>query len=232
MKIPTNDKDCQGHSDTWMKKVLPWDRIFKRACPTCYVYQYDDETSTFTCQSAESHANPKVNNNASYVITLCPDGTGPSPGPTPHPPPPPPTPPPTPVPPTPAPTPAPSPRCKVGDSVVCPGTASHCAGDSCCPDGSVCPSADSAFAGCVKPKDSDCTTSGPPTPSPPAPPSPPGGTCKVGDAVLCPGSTTVKCAGNACCPDGSTCPSADSAFDGCLTGKKTDCTKAWTSILI
>merc|ERR1719221_775299 len=55
MKIPTNDKDCQGHSDIWMKKVLPWDRIFKRACPTCYVYQYDDETSTFTCQSAESH---------------------------------------------------------------------------------------------------------------------------------------------------------------------------------
>ncbi|CAJ1341081.1 unnamed protein product [Effrenium voratum] len=49
-----------------------------------------------------------------------------------------------------------------------------------------------------------------------------GGTCKVGDAVLCPG-TSVGCQGNTCCPDGSTCPSAEEDFACCPHTKKQDC---------
>jgi hypothetical protein len=168
IKVPTNDKDCQGHSESWLTKVLPWDKIFKEACPTCYVYQYDDETSTFTCQSAESHADEKVFNDAGYVITLCPDGSAPSPSPAPAPSPAPvPSPTPSPVPPapTPAPTPTPSPvppppaTCIVGDTVQCPGTG-QCAGSQCCPDGSTCPSAPADFTGCPKDKVVDCTGQG------------------------------------------------------------------------
>merc|ERR1711998_270566 len=142
IKVPTNDKDCQGHSEDWLTKVLPWDRIFKKACPTCYVYQYDDETSTFTCQSAESHADEKVFNNAGYVITLCPDGSAPSPSPAPAPAPTPapsPVPTPSPVPPVPSPVPTPSPvppptpaaTCNVGDTEQCPGGDGQCAGSQC-----------------------------------------------------------------------------------------------------
>jgi len=94
----------------------------------------------------------------------------PAPQPSPAPPAPPtPTPAPTPVPapvptpvpapvPMPAPTPSPS-SCSVGDPVECPGfPGSLCAGDQCCPDLSVCPSADNSFAGCSNPKREDCTT--------------------------------------------------------------------------
>jgi len=49
-------------------------------------------------------------------------------------------------------------------------------------------------------------------------------TCKVGDPVQCPGSS-VGCAGNSCCPDGVTCPSADDRFMCCPKPKTTDCTK-------
>lgn len=70
---------------------------------------------------------------------------------------------------------------------------------------------------------------GPPTPpAPPAPgpsPAPPGPTtCKVGDAVHCPNSKTM-CGGNQCCPDRSTCPSADNSYQGCPNPKTWDCTK-------
>jgi hypothetical protein len=49
-------------------------------------------------------------------------------------------------------------------------------------------------------------------------------TCKVGDSVTCPGST-AGCAGNSCCADGSTCPSADEEFSCCPAPKKLDCVK-------
>jgi len=55
----------------------------------------------------------------------------------------------------------------------------------------------------------------PPTPAPkPA--------CKVGDHVRCPDGSSHKCAGNQCCPDGSTCPSASKDFR-CPKPKKADC---------
>jgi hypothetical protein len=63
----------------------------------------------------------------------------------------------------------------------------------------------------------------------------PGATCSVGDVVTCPDSPT-KCAGDQCCPDRSTCPSASSTHVrwtrqegdggiGCRTPKKVDCTR-------
>eukprot|EP00746_Dinoflagellata_sp_MGD_P015134 gnl/MRDRNA2_/MRDRNA2_133513_c0_seq1.p1 gnl/MRDRNA2_/MRDRNA2_133513_c0~~gnl/MRDRNA2_/MRDRNA2_133513_c0_seq1.p1 ORF type:complete len:379 (+),score=61.15 gnl/MRDRNA2_/MRDRNA2_133513_c0_seq1:92-1228(+) len=75
-----------------------------------------------------------------------------------------------------------------------------------------------------------CPSSSPspsPPPSPPSPPPSPSAHCKVGDVVNCPGNSR-KCAGDECCPDGSTCPSADSTYKMCPRGKTTDCTK-WSS---
>lgn len=75
----------------------------------------------------------------------------------------------------------------------------------------------------------------PPAPVPPSPtplPSPvPATTCSVGDAVLCPGSTSIGCAGNQCCPDGSACPSAEASFTGCGSGKSEDCTVHQTVVV-
>jgi hypothetical protein len=42
--------------------------------------------------------------------------------------------------------------------------------------------------------------------------------------VSCPGST-VQCAGNQCCPDGITCPSAAEDFSSCPKPKSVDCLK-------
>merc|ERR1719387_2289991 len=57
----------------------------------------------------------------------------------------------------------------------------------------------------------------PPSPAPPAPTPAPIAKCKVGDVVDCPGMSSHKCAGNQCCPDMTTCPSADEAFHGCAS---------------
>ena len=48
-------------------------------------------------------------------------------------------------------------------------------------------------------------------------------TCQVGDMVKCPRGE--YCAGNQCCPNGSTCPSADNSFSGCPHEKNNDCTE-------
>jgi hypothetical protein len=71
-----------------------------------------------------------------------------------------------------------------------------------------------------------------PTPSPqPSPPPAPSGSCSVGDAVSCvtnswSSRSNEMCAGNQCCMDGSTCPSADPTFTGCAVAKKSDCTSS------
>jgi len=64
----------------------------------------------------------------------------------------------------------------------------------------------------------------PPTPGPTPPPSP-SGTCAVGDSVPCSLSSQDQCAGNECCPDLSTCPSAEESFSGCPSAKHYDCTR-------
>lgn len=71
--------------------------------------------------------------------------SSPSPSPSPEPPSP------------PTPTPSPLPHCDVGEPVLCPNSHSLCAGNQCCPDGSVCPSADDSWDQCDKPKGDDCT---------------------------------------------------------------------------
>lgn len=207
---------------------------------------------------AFSSSNPGSNGNSftnslHWIATRLPPSPKPPSPPSPKPPTPAPTPsPPSPKPPTPAPTPSPPPsphHCKVGDLVKCPGFSANCAGDQCCPDGSICPSADASFSGCAKRKTEDCTQPSPSPPSPPTPtptPSPPGPTpaptptppsppspqhCNVGDLVTCPGFTT-KCAGDQCCPDGSICPSADSGFTGCAKEKKQDCTKQIEALIM
>jgi len=127
-------------------------KIFKQQNPLAYSWQFDDLSSTFQCMYAD------------YKVTFCAGGspTPPAPPmpPTPTPPAPPtPTPPtpPTPTPPTPpTPTPPAPPKCTPGQSVPCPGGAPMCSGNSCCPDGSTCPSADEHFTGCPKPKTVDC----------------------------------------------------------------------------
>jgi len=65
---------CMGSSQKWMTKALPYLKILKESCPTSYTYAFDDETSTFTCQTAQSRADPSVANDAGYVMTLCPSG--------------------------------------------------------------------------------------------------------------------------------------------------------------
>lgn len=148
---------------------------------------------------------------------------GPLPGPTPSPPAP-----PMPQPqPAPQPTPAPTPgagACSVGDVVVCPGYADvRCAGGQCCPDGSTCPSADNSFSGCSRGKNEDCTT------EPVATPAQNGGEptgCDVFQLVNCPGFQNHMCSGNQCCPDDSTCPSAEVGFSECARPKTTNCVYA------
>jgi hypothetical protein len=48
--------------------------------------------------------------------------------------------------------------------------------------------------------------------------------CKVGERTRCPGSG-FPCHGNKCCPDGSTCPSAEDDFMCCPQPKIQDCLK-------
>jgi len=141
--------------------------------------------------------------------------------------------------------------CAVGDPVDC-ADGFGCAGNSCCRDGSTCPSAHPDFACCPSEKTTDCTggvappapqpappspapaphPSPTPAPAPPAPapapapvpvPVPSGGGCPVGGDAVCPDG--AHCAGRQCCMDGSTCPSAPNSFDACPRPKALDCTR-------
>merc|ERR1712070_559130 len=64
-----------------------------------------------------------------------------------------------------------------------------------------------------------------PAPAPDPTPAPtPAGSCSAGDVVTCPTSMEM-CAGNQCCQDGSTCPSADATYSLCPQPKTFDCTQ-------
>jgi len=81
-----------------------------------------------------------------------------------------------------------------------------------------------------------CPGDGPspgPSPSPPTPPTPPppAPTCHVGDTVACVGVAGF-CAGDQCCADGTTCPSAEESFQGCLKPKAADCTKGLAMVVV
>jgi len=101
-----------------------------------------------------------------------------------------------------------------------------------------------AWAGVTPPSPPSPTPPSPPAPPAPAPPAPPSPgpvptppptpnspSCKVGDAVACPGSP-AGCGGNQCCPDGSMCPSAAANFNGCPLPKKEDCTTPATNLVV
>jgi hypothetical protein len=65
---------CGPYEPEWMTTVgLPYDTLFKTACPTAYAYQYDDPTSNPSC------ADPNQNN--SFTITFCSDLGSDNPGP-------------------------------------------------------------------------------------------------------------------------------------------------------
>jgi hypothetical protein len=85
LTIPTGPytKQCVNTNPTWNKYVEPSLAWIKTACPTSYVYPYDDESSSFTCSVMENNVN-----NVNYTITYCPNG-GANPPPPPPPPPPP-----------------------------------------------------------------------------------------------------------------------------------------------
>jgi hypothetical protein len=152
------------------------------------------------------------------------------------------------------------PHCNVGDDVICPSSGTGCKGNTCCSDGSTCPSAQNDFGCCPKPKEEDCTTGPTPPPSPPSPPgpsppgpsppgpsppgpsppgpSPPGpsppspASCNVGDTVYCSGSSGAQCSGDQCCPGGVTCPSAESSYTGCPSPKVEDCTGSGWRVVV
>jgi len=118
--------------------------------------------------------------------------------------------------------------CSVGQPVKCPDSPNGCAGNSCCQDGSTCPSAHPDFACCPSKKRADCTGGvappwsppGPPAPPPPPPAPVPGdGSCSEGSLTKCP-TGNANCLGSQCCPDGSVCPSAPASFTGCPVGGK------------
>lgn len=56
------------NSSYWVPNVLPGLNFLKEACPSAYVYPYDDKASTFTCpqNSGQSGVN--------YVVEFCPGG--------------------------------------------------------------------------------------------------------------------------------------------------------------
>merc|ERR1711904_710546 len=100
--------------------------------------------------------------------------------------------------------------CRESEEVFCPGTDITCSGDTCCPDGSTCPSASVMQVPECGKKSVDCQAV-----------LSDGFNCAIGEFVLCPGSDS-KCHGNQCCPDGSTCPSAPAAIaEGCGPKKAT-----------
>merc|ERR1712093_199073 len=90
-------------------------------------------------------------------------------------------------------------QCRYNDHVYCswPHSDTMCSGDQCCPDGSTCPSSKLPQAQGCNLKKYDCTAALVPA----------DWTCRESDEVFCPG-TNMKCSGDTCCPNNTTCPSA------------------------
>mmetsp|Transcript_32141 Transcript_32141/g.74041 ORF Transcript_32141/g.74041 Transcript_32141/m.74041 type:complete len:769 (-) Transcript_32141:155-2461(-) len=70
--VPEGGKGCQGASPRWTQTAQPFYELLKAGCPTSYTFAFDDETSTFTCRTAESQHDASIPNKAGYNITLCP----------------------------------------------------------------------------------------------------------------------------------------------------------------
>jgi hypothetical protein len=62
---------CEASNPEWAAVALPHLVWLKRACPSCYVYPYDDESSTFTCSAIDAATGL---NELGYELVFCPDG--------------------------------------------------------------------------------------------------------------------------------------------------------------
>jgi hypothetical protein len=59
-----------GYSSAeWTSSIQPGVQWLKAACPSGYVYPFDDQTSSFKCSNSTTQPNT-----TSYVVTFCPGG--------------------------------------------------------------------------------------------------------------------------------------------------------------
>lgn len=68
--IATPESGFLSSNLTWQQEILPRITWIKQSCPSCYSYQYDDNSSSFTCQTQASTSNPA--NATNYTVTFCP----------------------------------------------------------------------------------------------------------------------------------------------------------------
>lgn len=61
-----------GFNSAWINQVLPRIKWIKTGCPTCYSFQYDDPSSSFSGYTPASTSNPA--NAMNYTVTFCPGG--------------------------------------------------------------------------------------------------------------------------------------------------------------
>lgn len=68
--IATPESGFLSSNLTWQQEILSRITWIKQTCPTCYSYQFDDNSSSFTCQTQASTSNPA--NGTNYTVTFCP----------------------------------------------------------------------------------------------------------------------------------------------------------------
>ncbi len=72
---PVNGHGCNGSNSEWVSIALPVAKIKKDACPTAYSFPFDDETSTFNCQTTPTPVATSgaiTANVVNYTVTFCP----------------------------------------------------------------------------------------------------------------------------------------------------------------
>lgn len=83
IQVPSNTAyvaNCDGTNSTWTGSFSPinqpqvYDTILylKQSCPSCYVYPFDDKSSSFTCTNGTA----TTNNTEDYTVEFCPGGNG------------------------------------------------------------------------------------------------------------------------------------------------------------
>jgi hypothetical protein len=83
IEVPSNTSyvaNCMGVNSTWtglfnsLNQPQVYDTILflKQSCPSCYVYPFDDKSSSFTCGNGSTTMDNKVN----YTVEFCPGGNG------------------------------------------------------------------------------------------------------------------------------------------------------------
>jgi hypothetical protein len=82
LPVPTNTTyvtACVSENDTWtgafsgnQPQVYDTVLFLKKSCPSCYVYPFDDASSSFTCTTGST----TTNNTKDYTVEFCPGGAG------------------------------------------------------------------------------------------------------------------------------------------------------------